>query len=195
MTWYISQMDAEQAEAMGKAFTAANPSIREEVVWVTGQVAFQRLKMDIENTTPHCDGFSASDISHMAILKDRGQLRCTIRPRTPVTLLTAGECLVSPTYGPFSPSRRARAKRSLFKETLTGRLVTVAFRVVMRTEISPEVHCQTWRSVHSAQRLAYPTIEQRRELRLMLVIRHQPPQHGIPFCRRMKIYFAEPFLW
>lgn len=74
MTWYISQMDAEQAEAMGKAFTAANPSIREEVVWVTGQVALQRLKMDIENTTPHCDGFSASDISHMAILKDRGQL-------------------------------------------------------------------------------------------------------------------------
>lgn len=42
MTWYISQMDAEQAEAMGKAFTAANPSIREAVVRVTGQVATVR---------------------------------------------------------------------------------------------------------------------------------------------------------
>ena len=74
VTWYISQMDSEQAEAMGKAFTAANPGIRVEVVRVTGQVAFQRLQMDIKNETPHCDVFSASDISHMAILKDRGQL-------------------------------------------------------------------------------------------------------------------------
>ena len=74
LTWYISQMDAEQAEAMGKAFTAANPGIRVEVVRVTGQVAFQRLQMDIKNKTPHCDVFSASDISHMAILKDQGQL-------------------------------------------------------------------------------------------------------------------------
>ncbi len=74
VTWYISQVDAEQAEAMGKAFTAAHPGIKVEVVRVTGQVAFQRLQMDIKNKTPHCDVFSASDISHAAILKDRGQL-------------------------------------------------------------------------------------------------------------------------
>jgi hypothetical protein len=36
-------MDAEWAEAMGKAFTAANPGIRVEVVRVTGRVAVQRL--------------------------------------------------------------------------------------------------------------------------------------------------------
>ncbi len=74
VTWYISQMDAEQAEAMGRAFTAANPGIKVDVVRVTGQVAFQRLQMDIKNKTPHCDVFSASDISHAAILKDQGQL-------------------------------------------------------------------------------------------------------------------------
>ena len=74
VTWYISQFDAEQAEAMGKAFTVAHPGIKVEVVRVTGQVAFQRLQMDIKNKTPHCDVFSASDISHLAILKDQGQL-------------------------------------------------------------------------------------------------------------------------
>jgi iron(III) transport system substrate-binding protein len=74
VTWYISQIDAEQAEAMGKAFTAANPGIHVDVVRVTGQVAFQRLQMDIKNKTPHCDVFSGSDISHFAILKDQGQL-------------------------------------------------------------------------------------------------------------------------
>jgi iron(III) transport system substrate-binding protein len=74
VTWYVSQFDAEQAEAMGKAFTATYPGIRVDVVRVTGQVAFQRLQMDIRNKTPHCDVFSASDISHMAILKERGEL-------------------------------------------------------------------------------------------------------------------------
>jgi iron(III) transport system substrate-binding protein len=74
VTWYISQTDAERAEAMGKAFTAANPGIRVEVVRVTGQIAFQRLQMDIKNKTPHCDVFSGSDISHFAILRDQGQL-------------------------------------------------------------------------------------------------------------------------
>jgi len=74
VTWYVSQTDAEQAEAMGKAFTAASPGIRVDVVRVTGQIAFQRLQMDIKNKTPHCDVFSGSDISHFAILKDQGQL-------------------------------------------------------------------------------------------------------------------------
>jgi ABC-type glycerol-3-phosphate transport system substrate-binding protein len=74
VTWYISQFEAEQAEALGKAFTAAHPDITVDVVRVTGQVAFQRLQMDIKNKTPHCDVFSASDISHMAILKEKGEL-------------------------------------------------------------------------------------------------------------------------
>ncbi len=74
VTWYISQFEAEQAEALGKAFTAEHPGIAVDVVRVTGQVAFQRLQMDIKNKTPHCDVFSASDISHMAILKEKGEL-------------------------------------------------------------------------------------------------------------------------
>jgi iron(III) transport system substrate-binding protein len=37
-------------------------------------VAFQRLLMDIKNHTPQCDVFSATDISHMPILKDKHEL-------------------------------------------------------------------------------------------------------------------------
>jgi iron(III) transport system substrate-binding protein len=74
VTWYISQIDAEQAEEAGRLFSASHPGIRVEVVRVTGQVAFQRLQLDIKNNVPHCDVFSASDISHMAVLKDRGEL-------------------------------------------------------------------------------------------------------------------------
>jgi iron(III) transport system substrate-binding protein len=55
-------------------FTARYPGIRVEVIRTTGQVAFQRLMLDIKNHTPHCDVFSATDISHMPILKDRHEL-------------------------------------------------------------------------------------------------------------------------
>ena len=74
LTWYVSQTDAELAEAFGKAFTAINPDIRVEVVRVTGQVLFQRLQLDIKNNTPHCDVVSTSDPSHLLILKRRGEL-------------------------------------------------------------------------------------------------------------------------
>ena len=58
----------------GRAFTAAYPGITVEVIRTTGQVAFQRLMLDIKNRTPHCDVFSATDISHMPILKERHEL-------------------------------------------------------------------------------------------------------------------------
>jgi iron(III) transport system substrate-binding protein len=79
ITWYVAQMDAERAEALGKAFTQDYPGITVSVIRTTGQVAFQRLLMDIKNHTPQCDVFSATDISHMPILKDRHE----ITPFTP----------------------------------------------------------------------------------------------------------------
>jgi iron(III) transport system substrate-binding protein len=74
LTWYIAQLDAERAEAMGREFSKAYPGIKVAVIRTTGQVAFQRLLMDIKNHTPQCDVFSATDISHMPILKDRNEL-------------------------------------------------------------------------------------------------------------------------
>jgi iron(III) transport system substrate-binding protein len=74
VTWYIAQLDAEQAETFAREFTKDYPGITVSVIRTTGQVAFQRLMMDIKNHTPQCDVFSATDISHMPILKEKGEL-------------------------------------------------------------------------------------------------------------------------
>lgn len=74
LTWYMAQADAETAEAMGRSFTKEHPGISVAVIRTTGQVAFQRLLMDIKNHTPQCDIFSATDIAHMPILKERHEL-------------------------------------------------------------------------------------------------------------------------
>lgn len=74
LTWYTGQTDAETAELLGRTFTAQNPGIKVEVIRTTGQVAYQRLLLDIKNKTPQCDVFSTTDISHMPILKERHQL-------------------------------------------------------------------------------------------------------------------------
>jgi iron(III) transport system substrate-binding protein len=74
LTWYVAQQDTETAELFGRRFTAAHPGITVEVIRTTGQVAFQRLMLDIKNRTPRCDVFSATDISHMPVLKERAAL-------------------------------------------------------------------------------------------------------------------------
>lgn len=74
LTWYIAQVDAETAEMLGRTFTKAYPGIRVSVIRTTGQVAFQRLMLDIKNKTPQCDVFSTTDISHMPALKERKEL-------------------------------------------------------------------------------------------------------------------------
>jgi iron(III) transport system substrate-binding protein len=74
LTWYIAQVDAEKAEELGRTFTREHPGISVSVIRTTGQVAYQRLLMDIKNHTPQCDVFSTTDISHMPILKERDEL-------------------------------------------------------------------------------------------------------------------------
>ncbi len=74
LTWYTGQTDAETAETLGRTFTAEYPGIKVEVIRTTGQVAYQRLLLDIKNKTPQCDVFSTTDISHMPILRERQQL-------------------------------------------------------------------------------------------------------------------------
>ena len=74
LTWYVAQVDTETAEGFGSAFSAAHPGITVEVIRTTGQVAFERLMLDLKNGTPHCDVFSATDIAHMAILRDHNAL-------------------------------------------------------------------------------------------------------------------------
>src|ERR1700734_1486043 len=74
LTWYIAQVDAQTAENLGRTFTQGHPGVNVGVIRTTGQVAYQRLLMDIKNHTPQCDVFSTTDISHMPILKERDEL-------------------------------------------------------------------------------------------------------------------------
>jgi iron(III) transport system substrate-binding protein len=74
LTWYIAQVDAEQAEALGRAFTRQYPGISVTAIRTTGQVAYQRLLLDLKNNAPQCDVFSTTDASHMPALKERNAL-------------------------------------------------------------------------------------------------------------------------
>ncbi|HYZ22625.1 MAG TPA: extracellular solute-binding protein [Rhodopila sp.] len=105
LTWYVAQVDAQTAEALGKAFSAAHPGIGVGVIRTTGQVAFQRLLMDIKNNTPQCDVFSATDISHMPVLKDRGQLE-QYAPDNARNLLPPFQALSDPGYSYITNAAR-----------------------------------------------------------------------------------------
>ena len=74
LTWYIAQVDAESAETLGRTFTRQYPGISVAVIRTTGQVAYQRLLLDLKNNAPQCDVFSTTDISHMPALKERNAL-------------------------------------------------------------------------------------------------------------------------
>ena len=74
LTWYIASVDAETAEGLGRRFTAAHPGIEVAVIRTTGQVAYQRLLLEMKNSAPQCDILSTTDMSHMPALKERNAL-------------------------------------------------------------------------------------------------------------------------
>jgi iron(III) transport system substrate-binding protein len=97
LTWYIAQVDAETAETMGRSFTQSHAGIGVGVIRTTGQVAYQRLLLDIKNRAPQCDVFSATDISHMPILKERHELS-EYTPRNAAALLPPFAALSDPGF-------------------------------------------------------------------------------------------------
>jgi iron(III) transport system substrate-binding protein len=86
LTWYVAQMDAEAAEEMGRRFTAAYPGITVAVIRTTGQVAYQRLLLEIKNAAPQCDILSTTDISHMPALREKNAL-LAYQPQNAAALL------------------------------------------------------------------------------------------------------------
>lgn len=74
VTWYISQMTGEAAEAMGKRFSALYPGVSVTAIRTTGQVAYARLLQELKNNTPQCDVYSSTDIAQYVSLKARNQL-------------------------------------------------------------------------------------------------------------------------
>ena len=97
LTWYIAQVDAQTAEKLGRSFTQSYPGVNVGVIRTTGQVAFQRLLLDIKNHTPQCDVFSATDISHLPTLKERKQLM-EFAPANAEALLPAFKTLSDPGF-------------------------------------------------------------------------------------------------
>jgi iron(III) transport system substrate-binding protein len=97
LTWYVAQVDAQTAENLGRSFSQSHPGVNVGVIRTTGPVAFQRLLMDIKNHTPQCDVFSATDISHMPVLKERHELT-EYTPINAKTLLPAFKALSDPGY-------------------------------------------------------------------------------------------------
>jgi iron(III) transport system substrate-binding protein len=74
VTWYTAQMSGEAAEDMGRIFTRKYPGISVTVIRTTGQVAYQRVLQELKNSTPQCDVFCSTDISHYPALKARRAL-------------------------------------------------------------------------------------------------------------------------
>lgn len=97
LTWYTAQVDAQTAEKLGRSFTQSHPDIGVGVIRTTGQVAYQRLLMDIKNHTPQCDVFSTTDISHMPILRERHEL-AEYAPANAAHLLPQFQALSDPGY-------------------------------------------------------------------------------------------------
>ena len=105
LTWYIAQVDAQTAENLGRSFTQGHPGVNVGVIRTTGQVAYQRLLMDIKNHTPQCDVFSTTDISHMPILKERHELT-EYTPANAAALLPAFKALSDPGYSYITNAAR-----------------------------------------------------------------------------------------
>jgi iron(III) transport system substrate-binding protein len=69
VTWYVAHYSAENAEAVGAAFTQKYPGVKVNVVRSTAQVAMQRLMQDLQNNAANCDVFSSTDVGHYVQLK------------------------------------------------------------------------------------------------------------------------------
>ncbi len=71
LTWYVAHYSAENAEAVGSAFTQKYPGVKANVVRATSQVVMQRLMQDVDNAARNCDVFSSADEGHYVELKQK----------------------------------------------------------------------------------------------------------------------------
>jgi iron(III) transport system substrate-binding protein len=73
LTWYVASIDAANAEAAGRAFTAAY-GVKVNVVRAPSPVMFQRLTQDLAQNARSADVFSSVDIGNFVTLKAQGAL-------------------------------------------------------------------------------------------------------------------------
>ena len=73
VTWYVASIDAQSAEAAGRAF-AAKYGLKTNVVHGSSPAMFQRLTQDLSKDTGNADVFSSVDVGNFATLKSQGAL-------------------------------------------------------------------------------------------------------------------------
>ena len=73
LTWYVSQMDGPTAEAVGNAFRERS-GIKVNVVRITTQAGYQRLRQELRAKAMICDVLSTTDVGQYITLKRTGEL-------------------------------------------------------------------------------------------------------------------------
>jgi iron(III) transport system substrate-binding protein len=87
VTWYVANLDARNAEAAGRAFTAKyGPKVN--VVRAPSQVMFQRLTQDLSQKAHNADVFGSVDVGNFVTLKEQGAL-LAYKPENAAKLLPA----------------------------------------------------------------------------------------------------------
>jgi iron(III) transport system substrate-binding protein len=72
LTWYTAHSDDITAQALGRAFEAAYPGTKLNVLRTTAQVAYQRITQEIKAGSIQCDVLSSTDLGHYVELKSKG---------------------------------------------------------------------------------------------------------------------------
>jgi iron(III) transport system substrate-binding protein len=94
LTWYVSQVNGETAEAGGAEFTRLHPAIKVNVLRITTQVAYQRVLQEQQRGAFICDVLSTTDVAQYKALKEKGELT------KPAPVNAPG---LSPAYQNFDP--------------------------------------------------------------------------------------------
>ena len=87
VTWYVANLDARNAEAAGRVFTAKY-GIKVNVVRAPSQTMFQRLSQDLSQNVQNADVFGSVDVGNFVTLKQNGSL-ATYWPENAKQLLPA----------------------------------------------------------------------------------------------------------
>src|SRR6185437_5598994 len=74
LTWYVSQVNGETAQAAGADFTRLHPGIKVNVVRITTQVAYQRVRQELLHDALLCDVLRTTDIAQYEALKHKTQI-------------------------------------------------------------------------------------------------------------------------
>ena len=130
VTWYVASIDAQSAEAAGRAFTAKyGPKVN--VIQAPAPVTFQRLTQDLAQKAPSADVFSSVNVGHFVTLKQNGALLAYKAERSSALL----------------PAFQALDKDSMFHSTVAS-VVVIAYN---KDKVEPSKAPRNWTDINDPQ--------------------------------------------